>query len=51
MEKIKNLVEENFSPVILVYASQDAEEVISKNNLRPVELFQPFERVTKESTF
>lgn len=46
----RDWISDYFSPLVTVLASPDAEAVVGKNNLTPVELLQPFSKLLSDLT-
>ena len=46
----RDWISDYFSPLVTVLASPDAESVVGKNNLSPVELLQPFSKLLSDLT-
>ena len=46
----RDWISDYFSPLVTVLSSQDAEAVVGKNNLSPVELLQPFSKLLSDLT-
>lgn len=47
-QKVQELIQDSFVPMVAVLCSQEAERVANKNNLNVAELLRPFCRLTSE---